>query len=130
MWPKNRVIISRIVLILATIVIAACDNSNTAGSSSENPASASKDGFAGTASCTSCHSAEAALWRNSHHDLAMQIATLDTALGNFNESQFKHNNVTSRFFHVDGALFVETDGSTGPSSRSAAVVGPPTPAAA
>ncbi len=111
MRPKKRVIILKLALILTTIVITACDNSNTSSGPSNSPIK--KDGFAGTTSCTNCHDTEASLWRNSHHDLAMQTATPDTALGDFNASKFEHNNITSQFFTKDKELFVETDGSTG-----------------
>jgi predicted CXXCH cytochrome family protein len=107
MRPTYLALLSRSLLLFLSIAIGACDTST------EVEATAVPDGYAGTDSCAACHSTETALWRNSHHDLAMQVASLETALGDFNGSQFDHNGVTSRFFSTDGELFVETDGSDG-----------------
>ena len=111
MQPAGLMFFFRVIVLLATFALAACDNNPEVSSNATN--SAITDGFAGTESCAGCHSQETNLWRNSHHDLAMQIATTDTALGDFSGSQFEHNNVTSRFFIKDAKLYVETDGSTG-----------------
>jgi len=97
--------------VLLTVFLFACEK--PADPAHENPIIRTLDGFAGTETCTECHSEATELWRNSHHDLAMQIATLETALGDFDGSQFDHNNVTSRFFTRENQLFVETDGSNG-----------------
>jgi predicted CXXCH cytochrome family protein len=111
MQPAGLMIFIRAIVLLAALTLAACDNNPEVDS--EATSSTKSDGFAGTESCTGCHSQETNLWRNSHHDLAMQVATIETALGDFSGSQFEHNNVTSRFFTTDEALFVETDGSSG-----------------
>ena len=92
-------------------MLFACDRSSEIAE--DDSASESHSDFAGTESCAGCHSEATELWRNSHHDLAMQIATPATALGNFGDSQFEHNNVTSRFFSEAGQLYVTTDGSDG-----------------
>jgi predicted CXXCH cytochrome family protein len=97
-------------LILAMLLIA-CDNSGeTTQAKSTAPL---QNEFAGTETCATCHAEATDLWRESHHDLAMQVASPATALGDFNDSRFIHNDVTSRFFTKDGQLFVETDGSDG-----------------
>ncbi len=69
--------------------------------------------FADPQSCIRCHDKEYRAWRGSHHDLAMQVAAADTVLGDFNDSVFTHFGVTSRFFHRDGAFFVNTEGPDG-----------------
>jgi Tfp pilus assembly protein PilF len=69
--------------------------------------------FAGSASCTSCHSAEAEKWQGSHHDLAMQLPTAKTVLGNFDNATFKYNGITTTFFKRDEGFFVRTDGEDG-----------------
>lgn len=69
--------------------------------------------YAGSNTCIDCHAAETQLWRNSHHDKAMQHATADTVLGEFNGNAFEYNGVTSRFFQRDGQFLVTTDGPDG-----------------
>jgi tetratricopeptide (TPR) repeat protein len=69
--------------------------------------------YAGARTCAGCHPAEAAAWTGSHHDLAMQRATRETALGDFRDAVFRHAGVESRFSERDGKLFVRTDGPDG-----------------
>ncbi|MDE0817752.1 MAG: hypothetical protein OSA92_08835, partial [Pirellulaceae bacterium] len=40
--------------------------------------------YVGTKRCIECHQDQADLWSGSHHDLAMDVATEKTVLGNFN----------------------------------------------
>ena len=58
-----------------------------------------------------------AAWRGSQHDLAMQEATAETVLGDFDDASFTHGGVTSRFFKRDGKFFVATDGPDGKLAR-------------
>ena len=70
-------------------------------------------GFVGTETCRGCHAAEFEAWQDSHHDLAMQLPSPDTVLGDFNNSAFTHGGVTSTFFTRDGKFWVRTDGEDG-----------------
>ena len=49
--------------------------------------------FVGSAACGGCHQSEMVAWRGSHHDLAMQEATAETALGDFDYVRFTHAGV-------------------------------------
>jgi tetratricopeptide (TPR) repeat protein len=69
--------------------------------------------FVGSAACGGCHESELAAWRGSHHALAMQEATAETVLGDFDDASFTHAGVTSRFFKRDGRFLVTTDGPDG-----------------
>jgi len=69
--------------------------------------------FAGSDACQSCHAEEHALWRGSHHDLAMQLPGPDTVLGNFDNAQFTYNGITTRFFRKGEKYMVNTDGEDG-----------------
>lgn len=53
--------------------------------------------YVGAARCADCHAAEHAAWRNSHHDLALQVATEQTVLG-----RFEGTHGPSRFEQADG----------------------------
>lgn len=68
--------------------------------------------YVGRAVCASCHAAEERLWTGSHHDLAMQEATAETVLGDF-DTRFTHGDVTSTFYRRDGKFFVRTEGPEG-----------------
>ena len=65
------------------------------------------------ATCAECHAPQHRAWSGSHHDLAMQPATPETVLGDFDGARFTHGGVTSRFFTRDGRFFVNTVGADG-----------------
>ncbi|MEZ5832623.1 MAG: tetratricopeptide repeat protein [Dongiaceae bacterium] len=85
--------------------------SAAAASPSEPPA------YVGSQSCGTCHAAEAQAWSHSHHSWALREATPQNVLGDFEDAQFEHNGVTSRFFREDDRFFVETDGPDGRLAR-------------
>ncbi len=66
--------------------------------------------FVGREKCRDCHQAEYDKWKNSHHDKAMDLATEDTVLGDFNNAQFIHQGVITRFFKKGDQFFVNTRG--------------------
>lgn len=69
--------------------------------------------YVGAKSCQGCHSSEYELWEGSHHDLAMQLPTPDTVLGDFNNATFSYNGITTTFFKRDDKFYVRTDGEDG-----------------
>jgi len=70
--------------------------------------------FVGGAQCVDCHAAETALWQGSHHDLAMQPATEETVLADFDGTRFRGNGMDARFRRTeDGGFAVETEGADG-----------------
>jgi len=77
------------------------------------PLCASAAAFTGSAACKSCHAEEFANWQGSHHDLAMQVPTPETVLGDFDDASFKHGGVTTRFFRDGEQFMVRTDGEDG-----------------
>ncbi len=71
--------------------------------------------FIGSKRCSECHQNASDKWQDSHHDLAMDVATEETVLGDFNNAAYSdpHNQVTSRFFRQDGKFMVTTEGPGG-----------------
>ncbi|MEJ2532703.1 MAG: tetratricopeptide repeat protein [Halioglobus sp.] len=69
--------------------------------------------FTGSDACKTCHEQEYANWRGSHHDLAMQLPTTETVLGDFDDATFTYNGVTTRFFREGEKFMVRTDGEDG-----------------
>lgn len=69
--------------------------------------------YVGGDACAGCHTQQHDLWKGSHHDMAMQIATDKSVLGDFNNLRFSYNGMTSNFFTRDDKFFVNTDGPDG-----------------
>jgi len=63
--------------------------------------------------CLGCHQPQASSWAGSHHAKAMAPATAETVSGDFNDTQFRHRGVTTRFFKRGDKFFVHTDGPDG-----------------
>ncbi|HKY61376.1 MAG TPA: multiheme c-type cytochrome [Gemmatimonadota bacterium] len=90
---------------LAGLLLAACSDGG--------PGRIAPPGFVGAGTCAECHAAQAAAWRGSHHDLAMQEATGEAVLGDFDGATLTYAGITSTFFRRDGRYFVRTDGPDG-----------------
>ena len=69
--------------------------------------------YLGNNACAGCHEQANADWTDSHHDLAMQEATPETVLGDFNNATFDYFGVTTTFSQKGGAFFIETDNAAG-----------------
>ena len=86
----------------------------SAGSTGPSATPPSRDvAFVDDAGCATCHPFEFERWRGSHHDLAMDPATEETVLGDFEDAVFERAGVASRFFRRDGGFFVHTAGPDG-----------------
>ncbi len=69
--------------------------------------------FTGSEACKACHAGEYAQWQGSHHDLAMQLPTPETVLGDFEDATFSYNGVSTRFYREGDKYKVQTDGEDG-----------------
>ncbi len=78
-----------------------------------NPVMQSGPFYTGRASCIECHKKEDDLWKGSHHDMAMDTATTETVLGNFNNFEYRHKGKTHRMFRRDGKFYINTNGPDG-----------------
>lgn len=108
MLKPNFSFISGTILMLV-LIFSGCSNSENGipASRSEMFASAL---FVGSESCKECHEETYDLWQESHHDLAMKTASETTVSGNFNNSTFSHNGITSTFFKKGSDFYVNTRG--------------------
>lgn len=94
------------------LLLSGCDRiAEDAEKSSAYDASPSV--FVGAEACAGCHEKEYADWQGSHHELAMREANEDAVLGDFDDSEFRHFDVSSRFFRRDGKFWVRTDNAKG-----------------
>ena len=99
---------TRLALLTAISLIAACSRTPRPPAFDQTELR-----FVGTEQCASCHQTEFQEWRGSHHQLAMQVATAESVLGDFGNASLEYNKSTSRFLK-DGARFVvETGDETG-----------------
>jgi len=69
--------------------------------------------YVGDGACAECHAKQSKEWLGSNHQRAMQVATAETVLGDFNGATLSRHGVTSRFFKKNARFFVNTEGSDG-----------------
>jgi HEAT repeat protein len=69
--------------------------------------------YVGRNSCVQCHQHEASLYAGSHHDLAMDRATDETVLGDFNNAELTYFDVTSRMYRDGEKFMIHTEGPDG-----------------
>jgi Tfp pilus assembly protein PilF len=79
----------------------------------QSTADADEPTFVGRERCADCHEAATEAWRGSDHDLAMDVATDSTVVGDFDDATFKAHGITSRFYRSDDGFFVHTEGPGG-----------------
>lgn len=91
---------------VAMVLISGCGRQDTVPVPEPLP-------YVGVRTCAECHAGQYAAWRGSHHDLAMQTADEMTVLGYFDDTTFRREGVTSRFFRRDGKFMVSTEGPDG-----------------
>ena len=103
---------TNILLIIIGLFNFSCQSTDNNTSKDNSLANRTME-FTGSESCKSCHEQEYALWKNSHHDLAMQIADSSMVLGNFNNISFSNKEVNYRFFKNGNDFYVNTEGENG-----------------
>lgn len=69
--------------------------------------------YVGRDACADCHTLETEQWTGSHHDLAMEVATEQTVLGDFGDAVFHHRGQATRFFREQDRFMVRTEGPDG-----------------
>ncbi len=99
-------------LALALVALVACSQGETVTASRRSSTSTSAT-YVTSESCARCHAEEHAAWKGSHHDLAMQEATAENVLGDFDDVVFEHLGARTRFLRKDGDFLVETEGPGG-----------------
>ncbi len=77
------------------------------------PAYQANPDYVGAEACKDCHAEAYQAWRGSHHDLAMQVASEATVLGDFNDTRFEYAGEPSRFYRKGDGFWVNTEGPDG-----------------
>ena len=96
---------------------ASCDVRSEAGPSRRGPRATGACELRGHTEVRCMPRGATSGWLGSHHDLAMQKATPETVLGNFNDVKVKHFKETARFVREGDAFFVEAVGADGERGR-------------
>ncbi len=113
---KIYFIAATVFLILGSVIIT-CNRSKksykSASESTLQKSTAFTSEYVGRESCKSCHEKQYDLFSGSDHDLAMDSATTETVLGDFNNVVFTHLGITSHFYARDGKYFIHTEGPDG-----------------
>jgi len=73
--------------------------------------------YVGRQTCFQCHQKEAKLWKDSDHDLAMNLATPEFVLGDFNDTRLEHFGITSTMTRDGDKYYVTTQGPDGKPKR-------------
>ena len=108
---RARVLLAGGLLLLS---IACARSGEEAGEGPGLPlASGAAPEYVGRQACIDCHKDQYDLFVGSDHDMAMDVATEETVLGDFADATFTQHGITSRFFQRDGRFFVNTEGPGG-----------------
>jgi predicted CXXCH cytochrome family protein len=106
----RRGLARRTALALAGLAVAiGCQQADRPAQTGTAPP-AGPPSFVGSAKCAACHPKETEAFRGSDHARAMQPATDQTVLGNFDQASITHRGVTSTFVRRGGKFLVRTDG--------------------
>lgn len=109
-----------LLVIFVAILLSSCQQDTNANSPTVNTSLLKESSlsmvaadFVGAKQCIDCHQSQYNDWSGSHHDLAMQHASEETVLADFNHSTFYYFGTTSTFYKKDNLFFVQTDGADG-----------------
>lgn len=73
------------------------------------PVEVERNGYVSSDSCKSCHPSEYTSWHNSYHRTMTQVATPETALGDFNDVELEWQGKSYRLLEQKGELYVELE---------------------
>ena len=79
---------------------------------SAKPLTASAN-YVGRDACIDCHKEQSQKFVGSHHDLAMDLATEESVLGDFDDVTFEHDGLKNRLYRDGDRFMVYTEGEDG-----------------
>ena len=106
-------LINPAILLIFLLMVFSCKKDQYVNAHSYMASSKDSQFTAGSETCMECHQKEFSEWKNSHHDLAMQIADSTTILGDFNNAEFTSKGINYKFFKKDNGFYVNTEGEEG-----------------
>ncbi|HET8828767.1 MAG TPA: multiheme c-type cytochrome, partial [Pelobium sp.] len=102
--------------ILATAVVAIIVDNILLKKDSTKPiliSSITDAQYVGDLTCKSCHQKEYGLWKTSDHAKAMELPNDSTVKGDFNNTTYTADGVTSKFYKTGSKFFINTQGEDG-----------------
>lgn len=93
--------------LLGCLGLAGCDSKPV------EPFDLSSATYVGSSSCIECHREEIDKHAGSHHALAMQEASSQSVLGDFNDAELLHFGIRSRMYRDGDKFMVQTEGPDG-----------------
>ena len=109
----HTVTISGFWLLLLHLLITSCTRSSYGYPGDDPGRPAQWPEYVGREQCRECHEKQYDLFTGSDHDQAMDFATVETVLGDFNNTTLTHLGITSEFYKRGGKYFVKTEGTNG-----------------
>ncbi|HEB26318.1 MAG TPA: hypothetical protein ENI05_00885, partial [Porticoccus sp.] len=94
-------------LAIFSLTLGLCTSTQLLASQLDN------DAYVGAEACSSCHQEEHQQWQQSDHHKAMQVATVDSVLGDFSNVTVRYHNIDSRFYLDKKHYYVDTLDETG-----------------
>jgi Flp pilus assembly protein TadD len=105
-----------VVVPLVVLLLAGCSSESESGDTdveTEPRVSAAHAEYVGSEACQSCHEDQFRDWDASQHYLAMQPATTQTVVGDFEDTSLEYAGIDYRFSNADGKFYVQADDSNG-----------------
>jgi predicted CXXCH cytochrome family protein len=95
------------------LIFIGCKSEGRGDTASDETSQIAGAEYVGRESCRECHALQHELFQHSDHDLAMDEATSEFVLGDFDNAVFDHLGVTSRFYKKGEDYYVYTEGPEG-----------------
>ena len=111
--PERKKIIVGCTIVSATAVLFLLAWMNRPGERKDVPFDLSQARYVGKSTCGQCHRAEVEKWSGSHHDMAMELATSTSVLGDFSGVEHEHHGIVHRMFRDGSKFMVHTEGPDG-----------------
>ncbi|MDJ0918162.1 MAG: tetratricopeptide repeat protein [Woeseiaceae bacterium] len=102
---------SRLLIIVFVLTAAGCSGPQEPVSTVAHTTGPSE--FVGSEACADCHAVEYTDWQGSHHELAMQVATNQTVLGDFDSASVDYYGATTRMYRNGESFIMQTGNASG-----------------
>jgi len=100
-------------LLILVFLLYSCGEQSATNDAVDVQISPQSAEYIGAGQCIGCHEVAGTLWAGSHHDLAMEVATAKTVLGDFENTTFSIKDQKTRFFKKGERFLVETEDADG-----------------